>query len=648
MSSSTTGRDRPAETPAEPVLPELRAMWWETGVRARAEAGLLAVFAELPRLVGQAVVISWRADRLRTSVVAVATIGSGAMAAGGLLAAQRVLVELFAGGPTADKVVAALPALAVLAALTGLRGGMGIATGYALNGLTPRVDREVERGLFEVTTAVRLDAFDADAFADDMERATRGTDAAIDLVQATMNLAAGLVGLLGVAVAVVVIHPLLLVALLVATVPGGWAALRAGHLRYGTYIAGSVRRRRLWILHRLMAERASAPELRSYGLRRFLLDQYDRVMDTETGIQLALARRVTTTTTVGALVGGLATAVVYVLLGLLLIDGQIPLAAAATCVIAVQAAQRSLSTVTFQIDRVYADGQHFGDYTGFMARAADYIDPADGSRRDPGPLREVGVRGVTLRYPDRDAPAVDDVTLTVRSGETVAFVGENGSGKTTLAALIATLRAPTAGAVEWNGRPLAEWDLARVRSRIAVVTQEYHKWPFTAATNIAVGDVDREVRQDDIESAAARAAAHEMIKDLPYGYETLLDRTFAKGQDLSGGQWQRITAARGFLRDADLLIMDEPSSALDPRAEDALFQAIRDRHGRATTILITHRLANVRHADRIFVLHEGALVESGTHDELIAVAGRYAELFALQAAGYDAAPVARPPAPRQP
>ncbi|MGN9778022.1 ABC transporter ATP-binding protein [Micromonospora sp. H33] len=622
-------------------------MWWETGVRARAEAGLLAVFAELPRLVAQAVAISWRADRLRTSVVAAATVGAGAMAAGGLLATQRVLVELFAGGPTAEKVVAALPALAVLAAVTGVRAGMGIATGYAINGLTPRVDREVERGLFEVTTAVRLDAFDADAFADDMERATRGTDSAIDLVQSSMNLIAGLVGLLAVAVAVVVIHPLLLLALLVATLPNAWAALRAGHLRYRTYITGSVRRRRLWILHRLMAERVSAPELRSYGLRRFLLDQYDRVMDTETGIQLALARRVTTTTAVGALVGGLATAVVYVLLGLLLVDGQIPLAAAATCVIAVQAAHRSLSTVTFQVDRVYTEGQHFSDYTGFMARATAYLPDADTPRPAPGPLREVAVRGVTLHYPERDTPAVDDVTLAIRAGQTVAFVGENGSGKTTLAAMIATLRTPTRGTVEWNGRPVGEWDLAQVRARIAVVTQEYHKWPFTAATNIAVGDVDREARQDRIETAAARAAAHEMIKDLPYGYETLLDRTFAKGQDLSGGQWQRITAARGFLRDADLLIMDEPSSALDPRAEDALFQAIRDRHGRATTILITHRLANVRHADRIFVLHAGALVESGTHDELIAAGGRYAELFALQAAGYDAAP-ARPAVPQQP
>ncbi|MEU8183202.1 ATP-binding cassette domain-containing protein [Micromonospora sp. NPDC049044] len=622
-------------------------MWWETGVRARAEAGVFAVFAELPRLVRTALGISWRADRLRTGVVAAATVGAGVMAAFGLLATQRVLVELFAGGPTADKVRAAIPALAVLAAAVALRAGMGIATGYAQNGLTPRVSREVERGLFEVSTAVRLEAFDADAFADDMERASRGTESTIGLVQASMNLLAGLAGLLAVAAAVVIIHPLLLLALLVATVPNAWASLRAGHLRYQTYTAGSVRRRRLWLLHKLMAERASAPELRSYGLRGFLLDQYDRVMRVETDIQLALARRVTTTTTVGAIIGGLATGTVYVLLGLLLLDGQIPLAAAATCVIAVQSAQRSLAIATFQVDHVYTEGQHFGDYTGFMTRADAYLPDATRPAAGPQRLRELTVDKVSLRYPDRDTPAVDNVTLRITAGQTVAFVGENGSGKTTLAAMIAGLRVPSEGSIEWNGRQLADWDVAGLRARIAVVTQEYHKWPFTAATNIAIGDVDTEPRQDLIEAAAARAVAHDMINDLPHGYETLLDRTFARGQDLSGGQWQRITAARGFLRDSELLIMDEPSSALDPRAEDALFQAIRDRRGRATTILITHRLANVRHADRIFVLHHGRLVEEGTHDDLVATGGRYAELFALQAAGYDATRTERPPLPHQ-
>ena len=202
----------------------------------------------------------------------------------------------------------------------------------------------------------------------------------------------------------------------------------------------------------------------------------------------------------------------------------------------------------------------------------DHLPDTTGTAPVPS-LRELAVEGVSLTYPDRDTPAVDNVSMCVAAGQTVAFVGENGSGKSTLAAMIAGVRVPGSGSITWNGSPLTTLDSEALRGRIAVVTQEYHKWPFTAATNLAIGDVDVDAGPDQarIEAAAARAAAHTMILELPHGYETLLDRTFAHGQDLSGGQWQRITAARGFLRDAELLIMDEPSSALDPRAEEALF-----------------------------------------------------------------------------
>jgi ATP-binding cassette, subfamily B, bacterial len=281
----------------------------------------------------------------------------------------------------------------------------------------------------------------------------------------------------------------------------------------------------------------------------------------------------------------------WVLLGALLAGGRIPLSAAVTCVVAVQAAQRALSAITFQLDRLYTDGQFFKEYIGFLDRARGYL-PAAGEPVAGGPvpaLRQLAVRGVSLRYPDRDAPAVDDVTLTIEAGQTIAFVGENGSGKSTLAAMIASLRAPSGGTIEWNGRRLDEWDREALRARIAVVLQEHHHWPYTAATNIAMGDLSIDPAQGTIESAAARAAAHDTILALPHGYQTLLDRTFKDGQDLSGGQWQRITAARGFYRDAD----------------------------------------------RIYVLHDGALVEAGTHEELGARGGRYAILFALQAAGYQ-------------
>ncbi|MGX6607911.1 ABC transporter ATP-binding protein [Micromonosporaceae bacterium Da 78-11] len=624
---------------AEAVLPELRPSWWETGVRARAEAGLMGVFTELPGLVVKAMRVAWRADRARTLTVGVATLVSGALAAFGLLATQRVLIELFAGGPTPDRVRAALPALAWLAAATAVRGGLGMVVGYALNGLTPRVHLVVERELFEHTTAVGLPAFDDDSFAEGMERATRGSEAAIELVQNTMNLFAGVVSVLAVTAAVITIHPLLLLALLVATVPTAYAALRAGHVKFRSYLASSTRRRRQWVLQTLMAERVSAAELRSYGMRGFLLGLYDRVMGAQTAVELKVAQQVTTTTSIGAVVGGIALTGVYVLLGVLLLDGQIPLAAAATCVVAVQAAQRSLAQVTFQVDRVYASGQFFNEYVRFLTTADGHLPPRTVGAGRPAPvgLTELAVRGVSLEYPDRERPAVDDVSLTIRPGETIALVGENGSGKSTLAAMIAGLREPTGGTISWNGQPYAAWDTDGLRRNIAVALQEHHKWPFSAATNIAMGDVDSPAEPARIEAAAMMAAAHEMIQELPHGYDTLLDRTFKEGQDLSGGQWQRITAARAFLRDAPLLIMDEPSSALDPRAEDALFQALRGRQGRHTTILITHRLANITHADQIFVLDRGALVEAGTHNELMDAAGIYAQLFTLQAAGYRTA-----------
>jgi len=622
--------------PADPILPEFRPSWWETGLRARAETGLLGVFTSLPGLVAKAVRVAWRADRWRTAIATTATLISGAMAAFGLLATQRVLIQLFSAGPTPDRVRAALPALILLAVATAIRGGLGMATGYALNALTPRVHQAVERQLFEHTTAVELAAFDDEAFAEGMERATRGTEAAIELVQDTMNLFAGVVSLLAVTVAVVAINPLLLLALLVATVPTGYAALRAGHEKFKSYLASSTRRRRQWVLQTLMAERKSAAELRTYGLRGFLLGLYDRVMGAQIAVELAVARRVTTTTSIGAAVGGIALTGVYVLLGVLLLDGQIPLAAAATCVVAVQAAQRALTMLTFQIDRVYASGQFFNEYVKFLGAAETYLAPdLERERPSPGRLVELGVHGVSLSYPDRDRPAVDDLTLTIRAGQTIALVGENGSGKSTLAAMIAGLRTPTGGQITWNGRPLADWDSARLLGQIAVVLQDHHKWPFSATTNIAMGDIDTEAHPPRVETAADLAAAHEMIRELPHGYDTLLDRTFKDGQDLSGGQWQRITAARGFYRDAPLLIMDEPSSALDPRAEDALFQALRSRQGDKTTILITHRLANITHADRIYVMHEGALEQAGTHAELMSGGGRYAELFTLQAAGYQ-------------
>jgi len=242
------------------------------------------------------------------------------------------------------------------------------------------------------------------------------------------------------------------------------------------------------------------------------------------------------------------------------------------------------------------------------------------------------------------------VSLEIRLGETVAVVGENGAGKTTLAKLLCRLYDPDGGTISWDDRDIATCDPDELRSRIAVIFQDFVRYELSARENVGFGDL---AALDDVEAvveAARRAGADEFVADLPEGYETRLGRRFHKGHDLSIGQWQRLALARAFFRDAPLVIMDEPTASLDARAESELF-ATMDRlfHDRAV-LLISHRFSSVRMADRIYVLDDGRIAECGTHDELMASGGLYCELFSLQASAYlqhpaPAADAAAPPDP---
>jgi ATP-binding cassette subfamily B protein/ATP-binding cassette subfamily C protein len=322
-----------------------------------------------------------------------------------------------------------------------------------------------------------------------------------------------------------------------------------------------------------------------------------------------------------------------VALGLLLATGAVALAVAGTAVLAIRSAQSSLAQLLYAVNQCYEDGLYFSDYLAFCADAERRVEPA-GTVAAPGQFGRISAVDITFSYPGEASPALRGVSIEIGQGEVVALVGENGSGKTTLAKVLAGLYRPDSGSVLWDQAPAADMDPRQLREQIAVIAQDHANWPLTVRHNIAMG---RPASSAQLADAAAASGADTVIAGLPRGYDTLLARQFKDGAELSGGQWQRVAVARGFCRAAPLLIMDEPTAALDARAEATLFASVR-RHAEGRSILIiTHRLASVRHADRIYVLNDGQVIEQGGHAELMGLGGQYADLYLLQAAQYGLA-----------
>jgi ATP-binding cassette subfamily B protein len=312
----------------------------------------------------------------------------------------------------------------------------------------------------------------------------------------------------------------------------------------------------------------------------------------------------------------------------------VPLAVAGTAVLAIRSGQSSMVNLVFAVNRCYEEGLYFGDYLSFCAEAEERAPKRPVAAvpvRPPDAFERITVQDVTFTYPGADKPSLNGVSLHIGRAEVVALVGENGSGKSTLAKILAGLYDPDGGEVRWDDVALTAVPPEEVWKRVAVIAQEYTHWPMTARQNITMG---RPATGDELLAAARASGADEVVDGLSRGYDTLLDRRFKDGAELSGGQWQRLAVARGFFRDAPLLICDEPTAALDARAEHQLFERIRTHADGRTVLLITHRLASVRHADRIYVLERGRVIEEGDHASLMALGGLYADLYGLQAAAY--------------
>ncbi|MEU5696948.1 ABC transporter ATP-binding protein [Actinosynnema sp. NPDC020468] len=552
---------------------------------------------------------------------------AGVAAAFGLFATTGVLTELLAGGPTTERVVAALPQLLLVGLAFGVRGAMDVGVALAHARIRPAVRRLAEERLYEASLGADLAAFDDARFHDRLHRARdrglffleRAADDLVELIGALLGIAAATTSL-------AVLHPVLLPVLLLAVLPDGWAVQRAAKLAYASVGRTVALDRRVQLVSDLATEREPAAEIRAYQAEPFVLHEYRLAADPLKAEDTRLATAQARVRGLGRALSGLGLALTYLVLGLLVRDGWVPLAVAGTAVLAIRVATTALNRLVLAANQLVEQGLYVADYQEFLTTAARSRRGGAHTPVEPGRVR---LEDVTFHYPGSDRAAVRGVSVAIEPGATIALVGENGSGKTTLAKLIAGLYAPTSGRVRWNGRDLAEVDRSLVADRVMMVLQEPVRWPHTARVNVRVGRHDRDDRRALLD-AAAQAGADDVVADLPAGWETLLSKQFRGGVELSGGQWQRLAVARGLYRDAPLLIWDEPTAPLDAKAEFAVYESLRALAADRTVVLITHRLASVRHADRILLLHEGELAEQGTHEELLALSGRYAELHALQ------------------
>ncbi|MFE0476636.1 MULTISPECIES: ABC transporter ATP-binding protein [Streptomyces] len=621
-------------------------MGWNQHADAFLELNFRAMITRLPSLLASSLRLARQADPGAARIVLAAEGGRGVAQAVSLLAVNSVLARLMGGGPIDERLRGAVPALVTVAVVMLLAALLRAASTYATGRLEPKVERVATERYLERAAAVELAAIEDHAFHKLLDTAQYGAASARRMISYGTRVINAMISLVAAAGVLTVLHPALLPLLVTMVLPSAWSALTVARRRYESFHAWVQHARAGRLLGSLLIEPEAAPEIRVHGVGAFLLRHFRAMSETAEAEQARLARLAARTGLIAAAWTGLATVATYATLGALLLAGAMALSVAGTAVIAIRTGSQSLDTLVVEVNALHEEALFVGDLHRLYAEAAQRAIPA-GGRALPEDPREIRFENVTFRYPgDSARPALDDVSLTLPLGRIVALVGENGSGKTTLVKLLAGLYKPERGRILWDDVDAASADRHRLAERIAMVAQDFKRWPFTARVNVALGRTSAPVSEERLAAAVAEAGAEPVIADLPRGLDTLLARNFSGGHELSGGQWQRLGIARAAYRRGRILIVDEPTAALDARAELEVFERIRAlADSGQTVVLITHRLASVRHADLVHVLDQGRLVESGTPEELLATGGLYAELYALQAEQFAASP---PPARKVP
>lgn len=510
--------------------------------------------------------------------------------------------------------------------------------------------------------AARLDLrhFEDAEFYDRLERARRQTTGRIALLSQILGQAQDLVTILTLGAGLVIMAPWLIFLLILALVPAFLGEAHFNSLSYSLMYSWTPERRELDYLRYIGASDATAKEVKIFGLAEFISDRYRQLADALYEANRELATRRAAWGSVLATIGSLG---YYAAFGIIIwrtvtgvfsigdltflagsfrqLRGLIEKMLTGFSTIAERALYLKDLFDFFDIEPEIrapggdGEGEAAADASGAAATGTTTPTVSDRPRPIPDPIRE-GFRfeQVSFRYPGTDPWVLRDMSFELRAGEKLALVGENGAGKTTVTKLLARLYDPTEGRITLDGHDLREFDPEELRAHIGVIFQDFVRYHMTAAENLAIGRIEAREDRPRLESAAERSLASPLIESLPDRYDQMLGRRFEGGIELSGGEWQKVALGRAYVRDAQLLILDEPTASLDARAEYEVFERFSELTEGKTAVLISHRFSTVRMADRILVLDGGRVIERGTHEELLAADGLYAELFHLQARGY--------------